>query len=101
MLCDVCGAKGHVLATRAGPSGSKLRLRLCARGHRYTTYEIHEPAFLNAGPRISQYAEARTRRNALWHRDSLISSDTRSSTVVGKQHGISPSRVRQIRRNHI
>ena len=101
MLCEVCGAKGVVLATRPGPHGSKQRLRLCTLGHRYSTYEIHAPAFFNASVRIGQYADARTKRHALWLRDSLIAADPRSSGIVCKEHCLTPGRVRQIRRNHI
>lgn len=99
-MCSICGSPSDVRGSVPLPrEHCVLFHRVCTEGHRFTTVEAH----------LSQLADARElecavrnidRRIARWHRDMLIAEDTRPSKVVAAEHGITDTRVRQIRASH-
>lgn len=98
MKCPRCGAQSDVVETRPGPNLTTRRRRECHNLHRFTTVEIHGAAYTNVAQRVGQYARAAMNRISRWARDTRIAKDPRSSRVVGDEHGVNPSRVRQVRR---
>ncbi len=73
-----------------------LRLRRCANGHDFSTWEVH-PSQLANGREMTSALRKIERRIALHKRDVAIARDTRSASVVAAEHSISAARVRQIR----
>ena len=98
MKCPRCGATSDVAETRPGAHHTTRRRRECHNGHRFTTVEIHGPAFSNVAPRVAQYAQAMSNRITRWMRDMRIAKDPRPSRQVAQELGVNDSRVRQIRR---
>lgn len=90
MKCPVCGAWSSVLATRGAH-----RRRECANGHRFTSIEV-VPSVVHAKD-YRAYVRGVAERAKTWPRDRRILEDSRSSTVVAREYGITPARVRQIR----
>ncbi|WP_443083075.1 NrdR family transcriptional regulator [Variovorax sp. PBS-H4] len=103
MKCAVCGKPTRVLETRAGEHGTVQRRRECSNSnpHRFTTFEIEEPAFRNVAYRVGRYARARDARVELWRRDEEIIRDPRSSRQLAAVYGLHPGHIRRIRRLQI
>jgi transcriptional regulator NrdR family protein len=98
MNCPVCGVeRSSVLLVSADPDVHMcLRLRRCANGHDFSTWEVH-PSQLANGREMTSALRKIERRIALHKRDVAIARDTRSAPVVAAEHSISAARVRQIR----
>ena len=100
MMCPICGSASEVRGHLPMPHEHRVLFnRVCDEGHKFMTVEVH----------VTQLADARElscavrniqRRIARWHRDLLIAEDTRPSKVVAAEHGITDTRVRQIRASH-
>ena len=98
MKCPTCGAWSDVSETRAAPNHATRRVRLCGNGHRFITMEVLPQVVKAAGASMVATARAATASAARWVRNAAIARDTRSAAEVGKQHGITEARVRQIRK---
>jgi hypothetical protein len=71
-------------------------LRVCAAGHLFETKEVH--ATMVADSREMRSARQNIdRRVALWRRDLTIVASAQTDKELAEVHGITPTRVRQIR----
>jgi hypothetical protein len=97
MKCSVCGAESLVFSSHSRPHEHQtVYTRICDRGHRFTTVEA--PVSLLADKRELACAVRNIdRRIARYLRDVKIAQDSRPSKVVAAEHGLTDTRVRQIR----
>lgn len=103
MKCPKCGVWSSVLETRESTNYTTKRRRECANGHRFTTVELHSNVANNVGSKIAQYAVAMANRIAQWKKELIIVAESRGygkTRATARKHGITPGRVRQIRRKH-
>ncbi len=99
MRCPYCGAGSAVEATRSSRWGNMRRRRLCQNGHKFTTYEVL-PQVLRTARSNAAAAQREAERNAaLWRRNQAIVNDPRPTAEVAADMGLSPVRVREIRRS--
>jgi transcriptional regulator NrdR family protein len=97
MKCSICGAESSAVLFQERPHEHQTVFsRLCLRGHRFTTVEV--PISLLADKRELTCAQRNIdRRIARYLRDIEIAQDSRPSKVVAAEHGLTETRVRQIR----
>lgn len=98
MICPTCGAWSEVSETRSAKQGMIKRRRVCANGHRFSTFEVLPQVVKAAGSgNTASTAKAAAASAARWARDRSIARDLRPASQVAKDHGITEARVRQIR----
>lgn len=97
MNCPICGAPSDVLGfQRLEQEHRTDYARVCDRGHKFQTSEVHAPQL--ADRRELECAVRNiTRRIARFKRDLAIAEDERPARVVAAEHGLTDTRVRQIR----
>jgi hypothetical protein len=97
MKCSICGAGSKVVLFQERNNEYKtVYSRICDRGHRFTTVEV--PLSLLADKRELACAQRNIdRRIARYLRDEKIAQDSRPNKVVAAEHGLTDTRVRQIR----
>lgn len=106
MRCRVCGDPLRVVETREEAYGLIVRrVRLCPRGHRYSTYEVDD----SLQKTIIKFAE---RRDRIEHMMDRIERYRRNERIVrraasGEKHeliavneSIAPNTVSHVVRNH-
>jgi len=97
--CPKCGTPhSNVTATRRAPHGVISRRRRCYNGHAFTTWEVLPTSV--ARRELERNHQAAKLASKTWRRDQAIIRDTRPSTQVALDHGITDTRVRQIRGAH-
>lgn len=97
MRCSHCGAPAvQEVRRRAAKDWVESVDNRCGAGHRFLTLHVH-PSMIGDAGRMLSAVRALDRRVALWARNASIVADPRAAAVVAAQHGITPTRVRQIR----
>lgn len=97
MKCSICGSDSAVEAAAYDPERLITDIaRRCTEGHLFYTVEAHPTQLADA--REMRCAVRRIeRRMALYKRDAAIAADPRPAAVVAAEHGVTDTRVRQIR----
>lgn len=95
MKCPLCSAWSQVVATREAAHNALRRRRLCANGHKFTTFEVVPEAVSRRELQAS--AKTQLQRAKLWRRDEAIRKDPRPATQVAMSYGLTEARIRQIR----
>lgn len=72
MQCPICGVGSSVLDTRDAANLTTRRRRVCDRGHKFVTVEIHAPVFCSAKRRAAAFALTVRQRVAIRQRDKII-----------------------------
>ena len=97
MKCSICGADSAVEAAQHDPRRHITDIaRRCEAGHLFYTVEAH-PTQLADSREMRCAVRTIERRVAQYARDSAIAADKRPASVVAAEHGITDTRVRQIR----
>lgn len=98
MNCFKCGAATFVRETRDDETATRIGVRRrheCFNGHRFTTVEV-DPKLIPAREAASNVRRVTLARK-LWARNKAIFLDPRCAVEVAKAHGLTDTRVRQIR----
>lgn len=97
MNCPICGADSVVVGVVDKPAEHRIVFhRECDNAHRFTTTEAH-PSQL-ADRRELECATRRIRKRiALFNRNLSIIEDDRPLKEIAVEHGLTETRVRQIR----
>lgn len=102
MKCVQCGAWTEVLETRKADRGYTMRrMRECANGHRFPTFEVLGPVYRRDPPTVRQTTVAAEVRAVTWKRDTEMARAARTEThaAVAGRYGLSRQAVtRAIRR---
>jgi len=97
MKCPNCGAESFLNGSlNENSQFMTWYSRVCENGHRFKTVEVHPPQLADARE-MSCAIRSIHKRIERYKRNIAIAADTRPSRVVAEEHGITDTRVRQIR----
>lgn len=97
IACPRCGAPATIESEVVHNAQRMVETWMCCdNGHAFETRTVHATMLADAREMRSALNHI-NRRVALWARDAAIREDTRTADEVAEDHGLTATRVRQIR----